>query len=536
VVNNPKFAALLNARWVRPTLRSNAGEVAEVVKHIAGLLIQDYSLYRRSPRNPRALLKCIRHLVLNALCIRYSDPSRFVAMKVRARASRQGFGSRVLVKVLQGLKHQQLIQRQRGYQDRRQGGRSFVTRIRATDKLGQMATQFAVQPHMIEVGGSNSVIELRYPKAKKGPYKGRIRRCRWPQDGVNQTELKRMKGNLENINDAMAKCFIGLHATDAELQEINRRLGRKRDEWRWVDFFDKRLHRVFNDKNPRLGGRFFGGWWQAIPSEFRKFIHIAGEGEEPIWTTELDYGAMHPTLLYARVGIQPPEDCYAINELFTTNREARKYAKQAVLIMLNEDNRRSAQIALYNALAKDFSENWEHKYGEPPPSRKLADILPEGCPRIKVLMDQLIEFHQPIARFFFTGVGKELMYQESNIAERVMLQMIKWGTVALPIHDSFLVREDRQGDLWEVMQEEFVKETGFTCQIEPDQTELDDYKDRFAGIIDEVGREHLIRSIRAGGSQYGIYGTLKADWMRSQCKQVEEGKLQKFRLMVAEPA
>ena len=48
----------------------------------------------------------------------------------------------------------------------------------------------------------------------------------------------------------------------------------------------------------KQGGRFYGGWWQRIPAEYRPQIRI---NNTP--TTEIDYSAHHPVLLYAQKGI-----------------------------------------------------------------------------------------------------------------------------------------------------------------------------------------------------------------------------------------
>ena len=48
--------------------------------------------------------------------------------------------------------------------------------------------------------------------------------------------------------------------------------------------------------------------------------------------------------------------------------------------------------------------------------------------------------HQPISKYFGTGIGIELMYTDSVIAEDVMLSFLKEGIIVLPIHDSFIIR------------------------------------------------------------------------------------------------
>lgn len=73
-----------------------------------------------------------------------------------------------------------------------------------------------------------------------------------------------------------------------------------------VDYTRKKIHRVFNTGSFLFGGRFYGGWWTSVNDRdlsLRKYILIAGEK-----TVELDYKAMHISILYAGYGI----DCFSI--------------------------------------------------------------------------------------------------------------------------------------------------------------------------------------------------------------------------------
>jgi hypothetical protein len=54
-------------------------------------------------------------------------------------------------------------------------------------------------------------------------------------------------------------------------------------------------------------------------------------------------------------------------------------------------------------------------------------------------VQQIEAKHQSIASAFGTGAGLRLMRQDSDIAERIVLQLHRQGVVVLPIHDSFLI-------------------------------------------------------------------------------------------------
>ena len=57
-------------------------------------------------------------------------------------------------------------------------------------------------------------------------------------------------------------------------------------------------------------------------------------------------------------------------------------------------------------------------------------------------------------------MGLTLQYEDSQIAEDVMLQMAERGAVVLPVHDSFIVRASYEQELIEVMNEAFGRKYG----------------------------------------------------------------------------
>ena len=83
----------------------------------------------------------------------------------------------------------------------------------------------------------------------------------------------------------------------------------------------------------------------------------------------------------------------------------------------------------------------------PPSDLNMHEILERrfwpGCPTVPEFLDQIEEHHADIADKFYTCVGIELMNDDSRLAESVMLRVIgELGTVALPVHDSFLIGND----------------------------------------------------------------------------------------------
>ena len=179
------------------------------------------------------------------------------------------------------------------------------------------------------------------------------------------------------------------------------------------------LHRVFNRNSFSLGGRFYGGWWQNIPSECRANITING-----LPTIELDYPRLHPTLLYAEIGTAMCGDPYDLANW------PRGLVKIGFNTLVNADTREAAIRSIAN------------------------EIGGEGAyAKAKSLICDIEAKHPLIAPMFGSGAGLRLMRRDSDMAELLMLRLVKRGVVALPIHDSFVVpdRNLEKGELMEGM-------------------------------------------------------------------------------------
>ena len=231
-------------------------------------------------------------------------------------------------------------------------------------------------------------------------------------------EIQVMRKNVEAINARLLKAHIALDVTDGQFEEIRKRLAPDAEVQRdHIDFTRKTLCRIFNT-NFRYGGRFYGGWWIGLPSEYRKYIEI---DHKP--TVEVDYSAHHIRMLYARHGVMSPNDPYDIPDCPFT----RQDLKVAFLVAINARDERSAVMALRD----------------------------KGIEDPKQLLGTLGKNHPEIHGYFYSGFGLSLQYEDSLLAEKIMLRMMERGAVVLPVHDSFIVRNSYEAELKQVMDEVF---------------------------------------------------------------------------------
>ena len=77
----------------------------------------------------------------------------------------------------------------------------------------------------------------------------------------------------------------------------------------------------------------------------------------------------------------------------------------------------------------------------------------------------ILKRHEPIKHMFFCGMGNNLQYRDSIIAEQVMLHFAKNDIPVLPVHDSFIITAGLFIDLLEVMEKEFKKQIGVPIDI-----------------------------------------------------------------------
>ena len=64
------------------------------------------------------------------------------------------------------------------------------------------------------------------------------------------------------------------------------------------------------------------------------------------------------------------------------------------------------------------------------------------------------------------GIGKILQYEESRIAERVLIELTDKNIVCLPIHDSFIVAESNEKELVNAMTNAYKQVVGFNPLID----------------------------------------------------------------------
>ena len=247
------------------------------------------------------------------------------------------------------------------------------------------------------------------------------------QEYEDTPAAERHRANLKKINSCFLKHWCDLEVQDTELAKLEARIANHATK-EPIDFSQRTLVRIFSNGSFKQGGRFYRGWWQNVPSEYRKYITIDEKR-----TAEFDFSQLNPHLLYhSNYKVLGSDDAYDR----VLDGEHRKIVKQAFNAMVQ------ASTPLKSCPEEIDMSGLEMSWAE--------------------LRDRIIKAHKPIADHFFKGVGNHLQFMDSNIAERIMLHFAGMDAPALPVHDSFILHHayGESGEVEEAMRRAFYEEVG----------------------------------------------------------------------------
>ena len=319
---------------------------------------------------------------------------------------------------------------------------SRLTRYVATDKLLKLFTSEELKslPALVPVYADPELIKVRLKEKDQHGVFGNV-----SVPFTKSQETDRIYTNLEIINKALSKHWYDLEISDNSLVQLQERLANDQTNPRQLRFDQRSLYRVFNDPELTTGGRFYGGWWQNIPKEYRSHLTINGKS-----TVELDYSNQHPSILYAQEGLVRPADCYSgvippeLTPQTASLSDLRGMIKAAFNAMLNSPKPLSQPPN--GVYPKAFGLTWRQ------------------------VSESILKFHEPIAHHFYTGIGLKLQRLDSDIAEKVLLYFSQKYIPVLPLHDSFLMHHGYESTLKPVMEAAFKEIVGVTPLVDQKKT------------------------------------------------------------------
>ena len=319
---------------------------------------------------------------------------------------------------------------------------------------------FWLLPPLLEMGADCGVSHLTISKPPIP--KSKLIRLRGAKDAegkapelnvVPTEETERWAADLDRYNRFADGHEIDIHLSRKGEVQLKEAYNRKQGEYSRQpgiirpEFFDRHLVRIFNDGDTRPGfehgGRMYGAWYQRVPKWLRHRVTI-NDNE----TVELDYSGMAVRMIYHLRGQPYLDDPYALigPETYAVKKGRpkdyyRESIKKLVQAMLNneDDDKDPEMVRLETSFGPRFTR---------------AQIR-----------DMILVKHGEMKDAFGTGIGKRLQRIDSDIALKVIVNLMDDGILCLPIHDGFRVEKAKKDKLMHHMREAYLEMLGYYSVI-----------------------------------------------------------------------
>ena len=202
-----------------------------------------------------------------------------------------------------------LIEVQKGQQGF-YGNHGISTRYRASGKLLDLFLESPIENIQLTYDNERPSVILRgkKPKKTKANPSPRGKLIEYDVD----KNITSMMAKAKQINFELWRTDIGLYLTHDEAKVLHEKMGQTQAMGLHQE--RKFLTRIFNE-NFESGGRFFGGFWQEMPREYRSRLTIAN-----CMVAEQDYSSIHFSILYKKEGTESAQaDPYEIESCSSFN-------------------------------------------------------------------------------------------------------------------------------------------------------------------------------------------------------------------------
>jgi hypothetical protein len=333
-------------------------------------------------------------------------------------------------KVVSALEKHGFVQRRSGFRDRTTG-RTAQTRIRPS--LTLMDDLKTLPDDISEIYVSPLAVSIRHGDPTD-------------LDPASARHLDQMEQTISAYNEFLRSHEISIpYAVNGKVAYLD-----KREKKRIARTNKKTLTAIYHADQPGTltYGRIHGGWWQSIPSRFRRDILI--DGEE---TVELDYSGQVPHIVAGLSGIQLTGDPYTLPlEIpFISAETKREVVKAVVVVALNASDRKSLLRGMRGKIRKIA---WKDRQELSLSNQSLEPII-----------DAVLEALPYLEPYFLKGQGKQLFMHDAEIARQIIQTFLDQGKVVLSIHDGFVVQKHDEQLLRETMQKVWFEKFRTTIPI-----------------------------------------------------------------------
>lgn len=221
------------------------------------------------------------------------------------------------------------------------------------------------------------------------------------------------------------------------LQELERQLYiKKMDVKDGVKYLilKRPITRVYARGQIIMGGRFYNGSHLALPSSVR--AHIKMDGED---TVELDFCSLHLSMLYHKENLPLPSNPY----IYPDGDYRRSLMKIVGLVAINARSRRQALSYIRH---------------------HLEELGMDGF-SAKALLDEFMAHNKGVEKYICSDIGVRLQKKDSDIMKDILSELMSLGIIALPVHDSVIVKAKYEHIAYSIMQKCYIKHMGAKINI-----------------------------------------------------------------------
>lgn len=351
------------------------------------------------------------------LCVGISRNNNSYSVNSRYNALHM---SRKIVEILDVLVMEEYLDYLHGSYDRQGNGQfNRNSRIRPTIKLQDQFAELSISEYEIDHHyREETVILTDYETDDEGNYtksNGRKKRQYIEYDDTDLTNDIRRE--LEDYNQLLQDNYIDI----ATLEEpcVVRTKKDSTTQRIKINQSKKFVKRIFSRGDWNCNGRFYGGFWQQVGSEYRRHIYI---NDNP--TVEVDYKGLHAAILSAEKGIVSSGDRYDLSTVVCgrlDTQQQRKTVKLLVLAAINAKDRGSAFGAFRQAQ----------------PTGSVEKTLTNE--ELGLLLDTFLQQHPYLEDGICSDQGIRLMNVDSHITNYIIKEFVKLQKPILSVHDSYIV-------------------------------------------------------------------------------------------------
>lgn len=261
-----------------------------------------------------------------------------------------------------------------------------------------------------------------------------------------------MRYVVSQHNEFLQETYIDIPSLKETMLRYADKNGKQRQVH--VDQQHKFVRRIFSRKSWEANGRFYGGFWQSVPSNYRSQIAINN-----LPSVEIDYKGLHVAILAAEKGVEARGDWYDLGRAILPQfdlEQQRKLVKQLVLTAINAPSTKSA----YSAFRSDAPNGSDAK-------KLSGDDL-------DLLLNAFLEKHPYLAGSLCSDQGIRLMFLDSQITEKIITTFMNAEKPILPVHDSYIVTNMDTNLLHQAMRDASEEVIGVPLSVEQDGVGYDD--------------------------------------------------------------